>query len=412
MKYNHMSNSVKNILLVCNTYLPNLGGAELHLQSLCDGFVAEKKNVVLYVIGNDSPEIRKFDMVQPYTIIRDNVTQGPCRQLRSAIHFRKNVLKYISEYRIDVINITTAYAYPLLLRFKKDIHVPIIFTAHNVPPEECGLSRRNDSRLIRILERIYFKILKIYVRIVIRFGRYDSIITISKNTQIKLIHSGAKEEKITIIPCGIRLPNPIDILEYRMPGNYSSRFVLMTTAGIIKHKGQLELVKAIEMLIPSIPNIVSILVGPTRSEEYFNEIKEYIASHNLEEHVVLTGPLSNDDLERYFSVCDIYVQPSYQEGFCIAIMEGMIHKLPAIGTSVGAIPELLSDGKGILISKPDPKDIAEAVLKYYTDEKLRDGCALAGYRYVLNTYSTKRMVDETLKHYENTCNRKQCLILD
>lgn len=395
------SDDIKNILLVCNTYLPNLGGAERHLQALCDGFCAEKKNVVLYVIGNDTPEIREFDKAQPYTIIRDNVIQGPCRQLRSAFHFRKNVLRFISEYQIDIINITTAYAYPLLLRFRRSIHIPVIFTAHNVPPEECGLKRRDESRLIKILEKIYFKVLKIYVRTVIRVGRYDSIISVSEVTKEKLIANGAKKEDVTIIPNGVPLPKPVRISEDPISQKYSSRFVLMTTAGIIKHKGQLELVNAVEMLIPSIPNIVSILVGPTRSEEYLNEIKEYIAAHNLEEHVILTGPLSNDELERYFSICDVYIQPSYEEGFCIAIMEGMIRKIPAIGTSVGAIPELMSDGKGILISKPNPKEIADAVLKYYSDVDFRNRCALAGYEYVLNTYSSKRMVDDTLKHYEH-----------
>lgn len=66
------------------------------------------------------------------------------------------------------------------------------------------------------------------------------------------------------------------------------------------------------------------------------------------------GEKSNEEALRYISESQIFILPSYTEGFPNVVLEAMALKTPVIATTVGAIPEMLSDNCGILI---EPKDV-------------------------------------------------------
>ena len=140
-----------------------------------------------------------------------------------------------------------------------------------------------------------------------------------------------------------------------------------------------------------------------KASEYKKEFNE----NGLARQSILTGEASEAELEDYYAKCDLYVQPSYQEGFCIAIMEAMIRGKPAIGTAVGAIPELLSDGRGIVLSEPDVGLIADAVIQMYQDSEFRIGCARKGQEYILREYEWSRVAKETVDVYQKAISKKK-----
>jgi glycosyltransferase involved in cell wall biosynthesis len=80
---------------------------------------------------------------------------------------------------------------------------------------------------------------------------------------------------------------------------------------------------------------------------------------DLQLPVVFHGTLEKELLARQLDQAQVLVLPSRYEGFGIAFLEGMAHGLPALGTSVGAIPELVDDGKnGYLIEPGDAQRLA------------------------------------------------------
>jgi glycosyltransferase involved in cell wall biosynthesis len=66
-------------------------------------------------------------------------------------------------------------------------------------------------------------------------------------------------------------------------------------------------------------------------------------------------------LKDFYAKCDAWLFPSRSEGFGLPILEAMACRTPVIGTPVGAAPELLTNGAGILVKPEDPEDMALAI---------------------------------------------------
>lgn len=64
----------------------------------------------------------------------------------------------------------------------------------------------------------------------------------------------------------------------------------------------------------------------------------------------------------YMAASDIFVLPSLSEGMPLVVLEAMSMGLPVVSTRVGAVPDLIEDGRsGILVPPGDPDAIATAV---------------------------------------------------
>jgi teichuronic acid biosynthesis glycosyltransferase TuaC len=74
-----------------------------------------------------------------------------------------------------------------------------------------------------------------------------------------------------------------------------------------------------------------------------------------------TGQLAHDDVIRYMSAADVLVLPSHSEGLPTVVVEAGSLGLPVIATAVGGLPELLGDGRGVLLEAPDPAEVASAM---------------------------------------------------
>lgn len=66
-------------------------------------------------------------------------------------------------------------------------------------------------------------------------------------------------------------------------------------------------------------------------------------------------------LKDIYAQCDAWLFGSRSEGFGLPILEAMACRTPVIGTPVGAAPELLADGRGILVNPESPEDMARAI---------------------------------------------------
>ncbi|HEY9660633.1 MAG TPA: glycosyltransferase family 4 protein [Allocoleopsis sp.] len=66
-------------------------------------------------------------------------------------------------------------------------------------------------------------------------------------------------------------------------------------------------------------------------------------------------------LKDLYARCDAWLFGSRSEGFGLPILEAMACRTPVIGTPVGAAPELLANGAGILVNPEDPEDMARAI---------------------------------------------------
>jgi len=136
-----------------------------------------------------------------------------------------------------------------------------------------------------------------------------------------------------------------------------------------RRKGGPILLEAFERLRKSRPDLRLLLIGPSRR----------IA---LPPGVTSTGLVPFEQVPRLLSGASVFVLPTLREPFGIAFLDAMICKLPCVGTTVGAVPEIL-DGVGVCVPPGDPIALANAVGALLDDPLRRAAMGEAGRRRVL-----------------------------
>ena len=99
-------------------------------------------------------------------------------------------------------------------------------------------------------------------------------------------------------------------------------------------------------------------------------IDKMIAKFGLQDNVIITGFLLEEELAAHFALADIYVMPSVKEGFGIVFVEAMYYRTLVIaGNADGSTDALLNGKLGLLIEPENPKAITEALQKMLANKK-------------------------------------------
>lgn len=123
-----------------------------------------------------------------------------------------------------------------------------------------------------------------------------------------------------------------------------------------------------EPLLQQRPDIKLIIAG-----EFYEDAAPYhalIQELNLQDRLVLhTDFIHNTAVRHYFCAADLVVQP-YKHATQSGVTQVAYHfNKPMVVTNVGGLPELVPDGEVGYVVDPQPKAIAEAILKFFTSEK-------------------------------------------
>lgn len=89
------------------------------------------------------------------------------------------------------------------------------------------------------------------------------------------------------------------------------------------------------------------------------------------ESVIFAGTVTQAQLNAYYSVADLFLCMSEHEGFCIPLLESMLHKVPVVAYSAAAVPETL-DGAGVLVREKNFEAIAEIMGEIINSRQLKD----------------------------------------
>ena len=109
------------------------------------------------------------------------------------------------------------------------------------------------------------------------------------------------------------------------------------------------------------------------SSENLKYYRDLAIKFDVSEHIDWVGFIPyGSPLFEYYKNADVFILPSYTEGFPRVFWEAAIHSLPVIITSVGGIPDLLTNQKhAMLISKKDSQSIVNALLELISNDVLR-----------------------------------------
>ena len=142
--------------------------------------------------------------------------------------------------------------------------------------------------------------------------------------------------------------------------------VLMTSAAVnVRYKGQQYVIEAMGRLKEEGIFATYRLAGGGDTAYLRSVARKY----GVEDRVVFLGRLSHEAVFSELDQCDIYVQPSLQEGLPRAMVEAMSRACPAIGTRVGGIPELLPSS--CLFAKRDVRGLVSILRRLLPAEARR-----------------------------------------
>ena len=154
-----------------------------------------------------------------------------------------------------------------------------------------------------------------------------------------------------------------------------------------ERKGTYDLITAIEQSKTEVPDIKCYLAGDGEIEK----CKELCKQKKLENNIVIVGWADFDKKLELLKKSSVLVLPSYNEGLPMAILEGMACGKAIISTTVGAIPEVVKVGNGILVQPGDIAALAKALREYCIDEKRVEMTGRANIDLINRNYSVDVM---------------------
>jgi len=118
---------------------------------------------------------------------------------------------------------------------------------------------------------------------------------------------------------------------------------------------------------------------------------------------VLEGYVDKERLQQLYRDADIFVMPSREEGFGMALTEALATSTPAVGSQVGGIPLQIDDGyNGRLFEKGDSSELAAHVTELVEDEQKRIEMGENARKKIETEFTWQSVAEQYLALYRNS----------
>lgn len=214
----------------------------------------------------------------------------------------------------------------------------------------------------------------------------DAVIANSHFTASLASSKKARESSIHVIPPGVNCDTHGSSQGSQVKKELSleGRKVLLYVGRLARRKGIGEFIQhCLPNIVAQVPEVMLLIVGGNPSEslvhrdDLSSELQALVQDMRLQNHVRLTGRLSDTDLARVYQAADLLVMPVLPlkddvEGFGIVLLEAAAAGKPAVATSVGGIPDAVENGKsGILVQAGDYENMSQAIVSLLRDAETR-----------------------------------------
>lgn len=168
---------------------------------------------------------------------------------------------------------------------------------------------------------------------------------------------------------------------------------------LVGDKGLNELIDAFNRLAKEYKDVRLFLVG-SREDNLDPLLDRTVQIINSNERIIEFG--QKKDIRPFLLASDVFVLPSYREGFPNVVLEAASMGLPVIVTDVNGAPDVIkSDINGLIIPKKDTEAIYQAMKRLYSDSKLRMEMSKSTRVIVSSRFNRPDVWKATLKVYKD-----------
>lgn len=222
-------------------------------------------------------------------------------------------------------------------------------------------------------------------------GKGNLVITVSralKNYAVEYLR--IPEDRIRVVY------NGIDVAFLNIKKTNRETPTIGMIARFSTWKGHFFFLEAVKKVREEGLNVKVLIVG-SGSERYRTELEKRISENRMAEAVKIVRMDGREALENM----DVLVVPSLEpEGFGRTVAEAQMSKTPVIGTGIGAVPELIEDGKtGFLVEPGNTDQLADRIRFILTNPDAASSIANAAFDNAVKNFTVSHMTEKTLSVY-------------
>jgi glycosyltransferase involved in cell wall biosynthesis len=362
----------------------------LHLISSLGFFGAE--NVVL--------EIAKYAGYRCIVGVFENSSNPHLELAEEAKKLNLSVATFTCNSKLDPKTILH------LRNYLKHERIQILHT-HNYKSNIYGLSASLGLKLpvVTTCHTWFGKTLKMKVYFWLDkflLDRYDKVIAVSEPIREEVLSKGVSPEKVVTISNGIDLnkfsgDHRVDRLRKEFGIDKHDR-VIGTVGRLTEQKGHVYLLKALKSVVRNYPKTKCLIVGD-------GPLKPHLMQRSESSNIIFTG--LRDDMPQIYSLLDIFVLPSIEEGLPMVLLEAMASKNPVVATNVGDIPKVLTEETGCLIAAGKEKQLADAILFLLANDEKAKQMGVNGRGRIEKFFSSQKMAEKYGDVYSTLLKRKK-----
>jgi glycosyltransferase involved in cell wall biosynthesis len=189
-----------------------------------------------------------------------------------------------------------------------------------------------------------------------------------------LRHYALDEEKVMVVPNAVSsLFRPVEreAAQAIVQKKFEIRAPFLLTVGDLQpRKNHLGLLRAFEAVIRAHPQLPHELVFVGKETWYSSELHRAVRRSGAADRVRFAGFVDDEDLVYFYGACDLFVFPSFYEGFGLPILEAMACGRAVACSGLTAMPEV-ANAAAILFDPHSTAEMARAIADVLLDAELR-----------------------------------------
>lgn len=222
----------------------------------------------------------------------------------------------------------------------------------------------------------------------LKYQLSDSIIAISQSVKRVLHNFGIREVQVI---SDIVVPKVLDVARAKKEFGdlVRSKKVVATMAALSKDKDPGTTVAAIKQLSEKRDDFIFLHFGDGDMKE---EVQEKINALGLQDVYKLVG--FQEQVEDFFSILDVFVLTSEQEGLGSIVLDAFAYKVPVAATRAGGLAELTDEGRGVSVDIKDASAVAMGINSLLDNQELTNSISNKAYNYVIDNHSMAAITEK------------------